>query len=232
MKKPLLAVLGALALCGGAQAQSPNGYGTLVDLPLVVNTTTFSSDIYIHAESGANTIGVTYYGATGTPTGVKFCGNISLASGESARYTLQGLCGLSAAQSNFGRLRLQEVELTNRPFAAYARVQSFSANGFSVEGFPVGNLSGAADFQFVQGLRREAGSPGYQSNCFISALGEPVSVEWGLQNGTTGATIGSFTTQVLAANEIVRVLDVFTARGAPAGDYSNVRARFSELGAN
>jgi len=233
MKKTLLAVLGALALCGTAQAQSPNGYGTIVDLPLVVNTGTFSSDIFIHATSaGANTIGVTYYGATGTPTGVVFCGNIALAAGETGQYTLQGLCGLPPAASNFGRLRLQEVVTTNRPFAAYARVQSFSANGFSVEGFPIGNLAGSDGSQFVQGLRRQAGAPGYQSNCFISALGEPVSVLWSLQNGATGATIGSSTTVALAANEIVRVLDVFTARGAPAGDYSNVRARFTENGPN
>lgn len=231
MKKSLLAFIGALAICGSAQAQSPNGYASIVDIPVVVNSSTFTTDLYVHAASGATTISVTYHGGVGTPTGVIACSNITLASNESGRYDLGSLCGLSNAQSNFGRLRLYELSTSNLPFAAYARVQSFSGNGFSVEGFPVGNLAGSQGTQYVQGLRRQAGAPGYQSNCFIASLNEAVDVFWRLENGTTGATIGSSTTQTLAANQVVRILDVFTARGAPAGDYSNVRANFSENGA-
>lgn len=231
MKKTLLAVLGGLALCGTAQAQSPNGYGTLVDLPVVVNSSTFKTEIFIHTRSGPTNISVTYFGGTGTPTGVIPCGSVALTGGQSGSYDLGALCGLSNAQSNFGRIRLQELSPDNLPFAAYARVQSFSGNGFSVEGFPVGNLAGSQGDQSVLGLRRQAAAPGYQTNCFMAALGEAVGVNWSLRNGTTNSTIGSGTTQALTANEVVRVLDVFTARGAPAGDYANVRANFSELGA-
>ena len=176
MKKSLLAIVGALALCGSAHAQSPNGYASIVDLPVVVNSGTFTTELFVHANSGATAISVTYHGGVGTPTGVIACSNINLASGESGRYDLGSLCGLSNAQSNFGRLRLYELSTSNRPFAAYARVQSFSGNGFSVEGFPVGNLAGSNGTQYVQGLRRQAAAPGYQTNCFMASLNEAVDV--------------------------------------------------------
>ena len=182
MKKPLLAVLGALVLCGTAQAQSTNGYATIIELPVVVNTSTFTSDIYVHNANGAaTTLSVTYYGATGTATGAKSCGTVALAANETGRYDLGSLCGLSNAQSNFGRLRIYELDPSNRPFSAYARIQSFSGNGFSIEGFPTGQVTGASSGPgnvFVQGLRRQAAAPGYQTNCFFAAVGEPTEVTW------------------------------------------------------
>lgn len=231
MKKPLLAVLGALALCGTAQAQSTNGYASIIEVPVVVNSATFTSDIYLHNPGGATTFQVNYYGGTGTPTGIKSCGTVDLAAGETGRYDLGSLCGLSNAQSNFGRLSIYELDPGNRPFSVYVRVQAFSGNGFSIEGIPAGQITGAgngANNLAVQGLRRQAGAPGYQTNCFFAAVGEPVTVGWQLRNGTTGAAIGTAQNTVLTANQVVRVLDVFTAAGAPAGDYSNVRLNLFE----
>lgn len=227
MKKSLLAISGALALCGTAQAQTTYGYASIVEVPVVVNTSTFTTDLYVHNSGGASvTYSVSYYGATGTPTGSKSCGTITLAGSETGRYDLGSLCGLSGAQSNFGRLRIYELATTNVPFSAYARIQSFSGNGFSVEGFPAGQITGTgggSGNMTVQGLRRQAAAPGYQTNCFFAALNEPTSITWQLRNGTTGAAIGSSSDVPLNANQMVRVLDIFAAAGAPAGDYSNVR---------
>jgi hypothetical protein len=112
-------------------------------------------------------------------------------------------------------------------FFAYSRAQTPGGNGFSIEGFPIGAFSGApAD---VIGLKRQAAAPVYQSNCFVGALGEGLSYQIILRDGTTNAVIGDPITGSLQPFESTRVLDVFGAQGAnaPAGDYSNVRANFA-----
>jgi hypothetical protein len=110
------------------------------------------------------------------------------------------------------------------PFFAYSRAQTPGGNGFSVEGFPIGAFSGAsAD---VDGLKRQAASPVYQSNCFVGALSEGFSYQitlWDASNNLVGLPI----TGTLAPFENTRKLDVFAAAGAPAGDIAHVRANFS-----
>jgi hypothetical protein len=108
-------------------------------------------------------------------------------------------------------------------FYVYSRTQTPGGNGFSVEGFPIGAFSGAE--ANVVGLKRQAAAPVYQSNCFVAALGEPVTYQMLLFDGANNL-IGS-TGQTLQPFELVRMLDVFAAAGVPGGDISNVRANFT-----
>lgn len=216
---------------GCAYAQSPLGYGTILTIPVVVNTTTFSTEIYIH-NPGPSSVQVHpwYYGGDGTATvGFVSCIAPVIAANTTLQVSLTGLCPLNPG-SNFGRLRIYEVDAANKPFAAYARVNSFSGNGFSIEGFPIGNFGAPNGYHYINGLKRVAasgGAPAYQTNCFLGALQEAVEVTWNLET-STGALLGAFQTTTLTATQFVRILDVFTTVGAPAGDHTNVRARFEE----
>ena len=113
-------------------------------------------------------------------------------------------------------------------FFAFSRAQTPGGNGFSVEGFPIGAFSGApAD---VIGLKRQAASPVYQTNCFVGAFGEALDYQIVLRDGTTNNTIPAShaITGHLEPFEMMRILDVFGADGvnAPAGNYLNYRANF------
>lgn len=214
-----------------AAAQTP-GYSTIVTLPVVVQSSTYGSAIFVHNPGGTSTAVNAYYiGATGSATvGLIGCPQFVVPANTTFQLSLTAMCPLNAG-SNFGRLVLWEADPLNEPFTAYSRVETFSGNGFSIEGYTIGSLANTASFSYVNGLRRQAAAPGYQSNCFIGALNEAVGVQWELWTNT-GVQIGTNQTVNLTANQFVRVLDVFTAAGAPAGDYTNVRARFSELGGN
>lgn len=233
LRKTLLAncvlALSGVALAGTAMAQSASGYATLIRVPVAVNTATFSTTLNIHNPNAQTiNVGVVYYGAVGTTSpGPLTCATQNIASGATRQVTLASLCGFGIGTSNFGHLRLQELNIQNVPFAVYSRVSTFGGDGFSVEGFPIGSITGSQGANYATGLRRQAGAPGYQSNCFVASMAEPVEVLWRLQD-STGTQIGSDQSTVLAADQMVRFLDVFQAVGAPAGNYSNVTARFAE----
>jgi len=234
LRKTLLAncvlALSGLALAGTAMAQSASGYATIIRVPVAVNTATFSTTLNIHNPNlQAITVGVTYYGAVGTSSPFqRACTAQTIASGATSQVTLAALCGFGIGTSNFGHLRLQEVNIQNRPFAVYSRVSTFGGDGFSVEGFPIGSITGSTGWTYATGLRRQAGAPGYTSNCFVGSKGEAVDVEWSLFDDA-GAQIGATQTTPLAANQMVRFLNVFSAVGAPAGDINGATARFGEV---
>ena len=127
--------------------------------------------------------------------------------------------------SNFGQLRLTSTSTANLPFSAYARVQTPSGVGFSIEGVPAGLFS--LD-HVVTGLRSGGAAPTYQTNCFVGTLGEAADYQIALYNATTGLQLGSTISGSLAADALVRVLDVFTAASVPAGTYTNVNAYITE----
>lgn len=210
------------------------GYGTIVMIPVVVQTSSFSTELYVHNPLGATTnIFPVYYGATGSATpGVTGCPVIAVAAAATSQYSLTTLCPSLSAGSNFGMLRLYEIDATNRPFGAYVRVNSAQGQGFSIEGFPVGTFANSKGSAFVLGLKRISSPPGYTTNCFAGSLAEAVTVNVALFTNT-GASLGTSFNIVLAANQFVRILDIFGAAGvnAPPGDYSNVRAQFFENGA-
>lgn len=217
-------------LAGTAQAQTPNGYASIVNIPIVVQSSTYSSDIYIHNPRAATlTISPWFLGATGSANpGFVACQTIAIAPNTTAQYGLAALCPalvLGGPASTFGRLRLSDVSSQNLPFAAYTRVQTFSGNGFSIEGFPIGNFTAGSNPLYVTGLKRQAAAPGYATNCFIAAIEEPNSIQVSLFD-QNGGSLGSGTFP-LAANEMIRLLDVFAALGAPSGDYDNASIRFT-----
>ncbi|MEI2453729.1 MULTISPECIES: hypothetical protein [Lysobacter] len=223
-------LVGAL-LAGNAFAQSSDGYGTTVRMPLVVSSTSYVSTIYVRNAGTTNaSVRVEYYGATGTPLpGPRLCTTLSVAPGAVVEGSLASLCGITpSSTSNYGQLSLTEQSATTVPISAYARVQSFTGAGYSVEGFKIGSLTGGgASSSIVAGLRRQAAAPGYQSNCFVGSLGEPVEVTWSLRTAS-GAQLGNQQVTSLSANETLRFLDVHSHVGAPAGDYENVQAVFNE----
>ncbi|QWF15498.1 hypothetical protein [Lysobacter capsici] len=230
MKAYKYCLLAAALCCSNALAQTSDGYGTSLRIPLVVNSSSYASTLFVRNGGDAEaSVKVTYYGAPGTPfAGPRPCSTLTVAAGAVASSDLATLCSVPvSATSNYGQLALEEQSAANVAISGYSRVQSVAGQGFSVEAFKVGSLSGGATTSAVAGLRRQAAAPGYQSNCFISALGEPVSVSWSLRTGA-GAPLGSPQVSNLSANETIRYLDVFNVVGAAAGDYSNVQAVFTE----
>jgi hypothetical protein len=172
---------------------------------------------------------VEYVGGNGSATaGYVGCPQLDVPANTTIQRSLTQLCPLNSG-SNFGRLNLTDISATHQRFSAYSRVETFSGNGFSIEGYPVGNFSNASSDALVLGLRRQAAAPGYQSNCFVASLSEPVAVTLELRD-ESGVPIGTAQNLVLGENEVVRLLDVFNAVGAPAGDYSNVSAAFWQNG--
>lgn len=215
------------ASIGVAHAQSTAASGSVVVVPVVAQTSTYTTEVIVRNPNAASmTLNVKFYEATNSATpGLQSCSPLAVSPNESKPFTLAGQCSL-ANVGHFGMLVLEDSSSpqTNQ-FFAYSRTQTTGGNGFSVEGFPIGAFSGAiAD---VVGLKRQAASPMYQSNCFVGALSEGLSYQVVLRNGTNGAPIGNSITGTLQPFEMTRLLDVFTTAAAPAGDYSNVRANFS-----
>ena len=64
-KACLLAVAG-LAYCGIANAQSPNGFASIIHVPVVVSTGTFHTTLFIHNPGGSVSVNAVFHGATGT----------------------------------------------------------------------------------------------------------------------------------------------------------------------
>ena len=218
---------------GFAHAQATAAAGSVVVVPVVAQTASYSTEVIVRNPNTAPiTLHVKFYEghdpANPNP-GLKSCTDLTVAANESKPFTLAGQCVLGGG-SHFGMLVLEDAaaQKTNL-FFAYSRAQTPGGNGFSVEGFPIGVFSGApAD---VVGLKRQAAAPVYQSNCFVAALGEAVNYQLVLRDGTTNAAIGS-KSGALAAFEQVRLLDVFAQAGVPAGNRTNIRANFTVTSGN
>jgi hypothetical protein len=230
------ALAGAAALVTGiaAHAITTAGSGTVIVFPVVASTTSYSTEVFVgHALSTSVTVNVKFYEAkTSSTPGLKTCTPVTIPTATVQSFGLGAQCAglLDPTKNHHGMLILEDAaEQKVNYFFAYSRTQTPGGNGFSVEGYPVGNFSGAVSR--VYGLKRQAAAPIYQSNCFVGALGEAVDYKIDLYDGATGAAIGSPVTGSLAPYEINRHLDVFAAAAAPAGDYSNVRANFNNTNA-
>ncbi len=181
------------------------------------------------------TLKVRYYQSTSAaaPSGLRTCTDLSVPKTEPGvasgvvSFDLATQCGLGSSD-DFGMLFLEDsASPKTNLFTAFSRTQ-FNGVGFSVEGFPVGNFSGAT--AEVIGLKATLDNHN-KANCFIGALGETVNYQIILSD-QTGIPIGSAITGTLAPYETVRALNVFAvARGenpATAYNYPNARARFDE----
>jgi hypothetical protein len=112
-------------------------------------------------------------------------------------------------------------------------------NGFAVEAFPAKAFTSSK--LVANGIRRlasTASAPAFQTNCFIGVVGNVDATTPPVATTVTytifdqnNATLGSGIV-VLGAGQIVRLLDVFTSAGIPAGDVDNAAIRFEESGSN
>ena len=220
------------AIAGVAHAQSTAASGSVIVLPVVAETVSYTSEVVVrNPNSTSLTLNVKFYEAlTSTTPGLRTCSQLTVAASQSKPFSVSDQCNPLGAGNHHGMLVLEDAaaQQTNM-FFAFSRAQTPGGNGFSVEGFPIGAFSGApAD---VIGLKRQAASPVYQTNCFVGALGEALDYQIVLRDGTTNNTIPTShaITGHLEPFEMMRILDVFGADGvnAPAGDYLNYRANFT-----
>lgn len=229
-------LVGVVMLMSAAmvRAQTTAGAGTVIVIPLVSHSTSFKTEIFVrNPNSNSITLNVGFYDTLlAPPPGQRPCTSFSVPAGRTASFTLDTQCTFNPANSHFGMVVLADATGTYNTnyFYAFARIQNPTGIGFSSEGFPVGNFSG--QIASVIGLKRQAASPGYQTNCFVGALGEAVDYSVTLFDGTTNAQLGSVITGSLVPYQTVRYLDVFAAAGAPAGDHPNIRAEFATSDAN
>ena len=218
--------------CASADAVTSAGSGSTIVIPATASTGSYTSEIAVFypgpfsGTATSMTINVLYYEANGLASpGPKPCTPLSINAGETKSFLLASQCTLGSG-SHFGMLVLQDAAAEKiNYFFAFNRTESVGNHiGFSVEGFPVGNLSGQN--ANVGGIKRVAAAPGFQTNCFVGSLGESVDYEIDLRD-TAGNTLGGPVTGTLGAWQLTRYLDIFTVAGAPAGDYLKARARFS-----
>ena len=233
-------ILPALALCalmghvGLARGQTTDGYHAIQVLPVVVDTASFTQRITLrNPEQFPISVAARYYPADGTAQGTPIdCDPIPMTGHSDASVaSLRALCPGLSAGSNFGTLVLRSGG--SSPFALYSRVSNPAGAGFSVEGFPAHAFTSALSVS--TGLRRLAAAPGapaFQTNCFVGNLADqipeaqPVTTDVTITLFNGQAALGS-TVRSLPPGRLVRLLDVFAAVGAPAGDYDDVRAVFN-----
>ena len=228
-----------LALCVMAvstpvHAQTTDGYHAIQVLPVVVDTASFVQRITLrNPEQFPISVSARYYPADGTAQVSPIeCDVTPLAARADATIgSLRTLCPTLAQGSNFGTLVLRSG--LSAPFAVYSRVSNPAGAGFSVEGFPAHAFTSALSVS--TGLRRLAasgGAPAFQTNCFVGNLAElapeapPATTDITLTLYKDQVALGS-TVRSLPPGRLVRLLDVFSAVNAPAGDHDNVRAVFS-----
>jgi hypothetical protein len=233
----LLAACLLLGLPAAGLAQTTDGYHAIQVLPVVVDTASFTQRITLrNPDSLSLQVAATYYPADGTAQATPIsCPAVGLPAGSSVTVpSLRTLCPTLGAGSQFGTLVLRSG--TSSPFAVYSRVSNAAGAGFSVEGFPAQTFTSATTV--VTGLRRlaaGAGTPAFQTNCFVGNLGEftpgpsPVTTDITvkLYQGTT--VIGQVPVS-LPPGRLVRLLDVFAAAGTPSGDLDDITAQFSATG--
>lgn len=227
--------LGVALLASGAmvRAQTTAGAGTVIVVPLVSHSTSFKTEIFVRNPNMVDiTLNVRFYDTLLLPApGQRPCSQFVVPAGRTLSFTLDAQCTFNVANSHFGMVVLDDSANPKlNVFYAFARIQNPSGIGFSAEGFPAGNFSGSNSD--VVGLKRQGAAPGYQTNCFVGALGEAVAYSITLFDGATDAAVGSAVTGSLVPYQTVRYLDIFAAAGASAGDHLNVRARFSTSTAN
>jgi hypothetical protein len=231
----------AVTFATPALAQSTDGFHTHLVFPVVVDTAAFTQRFTLtNPDDNRNmTVVPKYVPGEGTTQATPItCPQIVLPPQQQVEFTsLRELCPSLAAGSQFGFLTITKVTVSNRIFTAFSRVSNPQGNGFTVEAFPRHTFTSAD--AVVTGLRRLAASgaaPAFQTNCFIGNLdditpaGSPVStpVEYTLTS-ENGAALGNGVVN-LEPGKLTRLLDVFAAAGAPAGNHDNATVTFHESG--
>jgi hypothetical protein len=233
-----LVVLAAAGFSGTpSMAQTTAASGTVIVIPTVANISVYATTVFVrNPNTNSITLNVNYYQSIdGTPpVGLRSCSQLTIPQQTSLTFDMGSQCGLNNTDDNFGMFILEDSATPKvNTFFAYARTQTPQGIGFSVEGFPIGNFSGAP--ANVLGLQTGAAAPQYRSNCFIGSLGETVDYQVRLwQSGVSPETPIPGSGQItgtIGPYQTHRILDVFAvAKGVAvgsAGTFSNVRANFT-----
>ena len=150
------------------QAQTTAAAGTVIVVPLVSHSASFKAEIYVYnPNTTALTLNVRFYDALFPPApGLRPCTQFVVPPGQALSFALDTQCTFNPANSHFGLLILEDSGIPkNHLFGAGARVQNPTGIGFSDEGFPIGDFSGAP--AQVVGLKRQAAAPGYRPTVLL-----------------------------------------------------------------
>ena len=239
----LLALLG-LGFSGMAQALGSNPYLAELTLPVVVDSPTFQSAIYIDAvPTGEPSVAfrVTYYGGDDTSAPGKMdCGQHAVAVDATRKFSLRDFCPALPAGSHYGTLTMStlgpNVGYNSIPrIRAYSRVQNYQGIGFSVEGIqPTYSGSESRVIGVKSGV--DANGIRYQTNCFIGQHSEnywerqlPIRFSPGKVTAVLERSNGGYLDSVsvtVADGRLYRILDVFAASGQPDAFHDGVTVRF------
>jgi len=230
--------------CTDAAATGANKNFSDQVLPVVVDSATFQTEIYIHAMNyvyDTQPFKVTYYGgADTTAPGPLDCGQHMLGD-YIGKYSLRDLCPLLPPGSQYGMLSISSVGLyggheTPGRLQVFARVQNYQGIGFSVEGIAP---ESASSFTKVIGLKSGVDANGlrYQSNCFVGLFPENDQPRDGYTDATAhlmlfGPGVQADFEVPLRHNGLTRVLDVFAAAGLPDAYRENVMVQMYVDGNN
>ena len=235
MRATLVAPALVLTLAGYASfvnAQTTAGGGTTLVIPVTSQSASFVSEVTVFNPGPTLlTASVKFYEANNSSVpGSKSCNDLSVSANRSLQFQLATQCALGAGDgSRFGLIVITDKAVPpTHAFYGYSRVQNPQGIGFSVEGFPVQDFNNQVGH--ATGLKKQAATPTYQTNCFVASLDQAVSYELKLFNDATGAQIGGTLAGSLQPFQQIRYLDVFGSKGvnAPAGDRTNVRAQFTQ----
>jgi hypothetical protein len=218
--------------------------------PVAVDSASFTQRFTLH-NPYSNAVGYkgqavqfTYYPADGTSQAVPLaCNTTGLIGGRSYTFfNLREICNGLPQGSQFGVLVMESVvtsDGSSLAFAGFSRVSNPQGAGFNVEAYPAHTFTSATSV--VDGLRRSmatANAPAFQTNCFIGNMGEFTPAANPVETSVIvtafdfqGYQVGAATQFALAPGRFVRLLDVFSAVGAPAGNYYDARVEFSKVGA-
>ena len=223
-------VLTLVGYASTLDAQTTAGSGTTMVFPVTAQTASFASEVTLfNPGPSLLTASVAFYEAQNSSApGPKTCNDVSVPAARSVQFQIATQCAL-ASGSHFGLLVVADKALPPvNSFYGYTRVQNPQGIGFSIEGFPAQNFNNQVSH--ATGLKKQAASPTYQTNCFVGSLDQAVNYELRLFDDASGVQIGGTIVGSLGAFQQFRYLDVFGVNGvnAPAGDQTNVRAQFTQ----
>ena len=201
---------------------------TTMVVPIVAQTASFGTEVYVRNDAGGPiTLDMNFYEALQSAApGPHSCTAFVVPAHSTNLLTAGTQCTLGAG-SHFGLLVLADAAVPKEhTFTVFSRSQTPAGVGFSVEGFPLFAFGGAAGT--VDGLKRTSSGANYQSNCFVAALADDIEYQIDLST-QDGVAIGVPLTGALTSHQMVRYLDVFAHAAAAPGDYTNVRARITEI---
>lgn len=222
--------LSLLAFVCSTSRASLDGAGSIMIIPIVAQTVSYSSEVTVrNPYDEALPITVSYTGGIATTSaGLHACSPLSVPGRSSVQFNVASQCAIPAT-GQFGYLTLTETASAPSPFQAYSRSQTPGGNGFSVPAYPAGAIEPPLWGFYVLGLKRQAGAPTYQTNCYLASTGRAVNYTLSLEQNDQ--LLGSPLAGTLQPHQMVRYLDVFAAAGLATGDYSNVTADVESDGA-